>query len=188
MLFAGFLSILMLFLKLTTTGKALIVSMGTITLIIALYALLYIYTDFDIIQCFKESIVNEQKQMSYSGIDSWARYLLISTGNVIAYIGIIGIPALGVVLYGLKTKQYFSKSLSAISIATLISILVFGFSGQFFLEVERIWIFLTPFCLLYAGAVLGNLYDNGHLKPVFSLLLISIGTSFFLRMLLDQCY
>jgi len=113
-----------------------------------LYSILFYYTGFNIIECLFEAIKNEEIQMKSSGLDSIARYLLISSGNLLAYIGNFGLVIIAFILFWFfsPTKK---TNLSPLLLSLSVSIVVFSFSSKFHLEVERIWIFISPFVFMF---------------------------------------
>src|SRR6476659_2589959 len=89
--------------------------------------------------------------------DTPGRYLIRSSGNIIAYlvfmfpISVLAIA--GAIAAWRDRMQPYVRALSAAAVAT---IFIAGFSGQFFLETERIWIFMAPALAIAAGAELAR--------------------------------
>ncbi len=116
---------------------------------------LFLLTKFNILTCFTTSIANNSKQADYHAFDSLSRYLLRSTGNVIAYlVGSLGI-ATTVLLFFIK-KSPKTKN-EAIWATAAISTLIFTtFCTLFIGETERIWLYFTPLLTLSAAITLTN--------------------------------
>ncbi len=55
-------------------------------------------------------------------------------------------------------------------LATILSVFVAGFSGLFFMETERIWLFFTPMLALVAGYGLGS---REHVNPSTPLFIVA---------------
>ncbi len=168
-----------------------ILKLGIISLIsfISIFWIIYLTLDFNIFECFISSLANEKALMSYSGIDNLSRYLIISTGNLLAYIGIIGMPTIGIIFYGLNNKKYsIPNQFKSLIYSLLTTIFIISFSNQFFLEVERIWIFLTPFCLIISGWFVAQLYKEEKYNLVFSIILASVIVLVLFGVYVDHCY
>lgn len=156
---------------------------------LAFYFLFYLTTSFNMLDCFLTSVSSEKVQMDYSGIESWPRYFIISTGNILAYIGVIGIPVIGIIFHGFRNRNNtIPKHLKSLTYALITTVVLIGFSNQFYLEVERIWIFLTPFFLLVAGWLLAQFYNEEKHIFVFSLIMMLVITSASLSVSINHCY
>ncbi len=142
--------ILLLFLKFQFIKKQtlLYALLAAVTTFFLVYTTIYLVFDFNLYTCLNTAIHNENLQMKSSLFDGLERYLIVSTGNLLAYIGIFGPVIIAFfALFIRSNKNEGNKKLELYIQAVLISILVLAFSNQFFLEIERIWIFLTPFIL-----------------------------------------
>jgi hypothetical protein len=140
---------------------------------VLIYWIVYLTSNFNMLECFVSSLSNEKIQVDNSEFN-WARYLITSTGNILAYIGIIGIPAIGIIFHGfLNRNKSIPRHLKSFSYALITTILLLGFSNQFILEVERIWIFLTPFCLLISGWLLAQFYKEEKYDLVFTIIAVA---------------
>lgn len=155
--------------------------------IIAAFILLKICTGFSLYDCFIEGLANEKKQMSYEAIDSFSRYLIISSGNIIAYLLILGSPVIAVFTFGIhRLRTVLNQEIHLLGITLILTVLCLGFSSHFFLETERIWIFLSPFVLIYMASVLSELYKS-NTKIVIAIILLGMAISLVLRANLTQC-
>ncbi|MCO4813920.1 MAG: hypothetical protein KC454_04370 [Flavobacteriales bacterium] len=163
---------------------------GLISLItfISIYVFTFIVLDFNMLECFISSVANEKLQMDYSGIQNWSRYFIVSTGNILAYSGIICIPALGIIFHGFRNRNNsIPKHLKSLFYALVTTIILISFSNQFFLEVERIWISFTPFFIIISSWFIAQFYKEEKYHLVFSLILISVITSASLSIAIDHC-
>lgn len=132
---------------------------SSLACLFAVIALLYMTTRFNLIACFITAVTGHQAQQGNEGFDDPARYLLRSTGNILAYlISVAPLAVLGVsaAWVGWRNKAPQVGGVGALSLATLLTVLIAGFSGLFYVETERIWIFLTPCLALAAGAELSR--------------------------------
>jgi hypothetical protein len=78
--------------------------------------------------------------------------LLRSTGNVLAYLlSIVPLCILAIAAIRSSWHDLDRRVASALFLASALTVPIAGFSGLFYLETERIWIFLTPAFALAAG-------------------------------------
>ena len=156
--FAGVICLLFLkyqFVKKKTLLYTFLAAIGTFILI---YTIIYLVFDFNLYTCLNTAIHNENLQMKSSLFDDLWRYLIVSTGNLFAYIGIFGPVIIAFfTLFIRLEKKPGNKKLQLFIQSVLITILILAFSNQFFLEIERIWIFLSPFMLFI---VIPNYFDE----------------------------
>jgi hypothetical protein len=118
--------------------------------------LLRLGTHFNLAACFIAAVRGHQSQQGNEGFDDVKRYLLRSTGNIIAYLlSIVPLSVLGFV--ALRSAK--PRAAGALTIALWVTVLIAGFSGLFYVETERIWIFLTPAFALLAGYELSHRGD-----------------------------
>jgi hypothetical protein len=132
-----------------TFRNALFTALISGTTATVLHVVLRESTSFDLIANFIVAVRGHQEQQGNGGFDSLARYLLRSTGNVIAYLTST-VPLCLLAIAAALSRPQNPLQRSAF-IAILATILIAGFSGLFYLETERIWIFLTPALALTAG-------------------------------------
>jgi hypothetical protein len=123
-----------------------VVALLTLAILVAAQLLL---THFNLVACFITAVRGHQKQQGNEGFDDAKRYLLRSSGNVIAYL--VSVVPLGILAAAGATRSATPRAAKSLFVALLVSIVIAGFSGLFYLETERIWIFLTPFVALAAG-------------------------------------
>jgi len=142
-----YLALLLLYKKIELQ-QLLLPALIIITTFVVIYIAINLLFDFNLYSCFNVAFSNESAQMKSSGLDNLTRYFIVSSGNLIAYIGI-----LGPIIIGLFAERFYSAALkqntsfNLIIKSALLTIIILSFSGQFHLEVERIWIFLTPIVL-----------------------------------------
>ncbi len=186
---AGLYVLLLLVFKQVKFLKSVAVAITTVVGVVAIYLIVYQVFSFNMLSCFLEALANEKKQMSYNTLDSWSTYLIISSGNAIAYIVALGIPIFGVVTYGMvKLRKAMPKPLLILGYSLLLAIPILAFSSHFFLEVERIWIFITPFLIILSGFFMAELYKTNQRKFVIGMLVLSALLTFILRVGLNNCY
>jgi hypothetical protein len=122
--------------------------------LLTVIVLLYATTRFNLIACFITAVHGHQTQQGNEGFDDIKRWLLRSTGNLIAYLMSIvplSILAVGAVFSAKRQAKASAPAARALFIAVALTVLFAGFSGLFYVETERIWIFLTPGFALAAG-------------------------------------
>lgn len=116
--------------------------------LLGVIGLTYASTRFNLIACFIAAVRGHHEQQGNGGFDDRTRYLLRSTGNVLAYLLSV-VPICILAASSLRAEKRGMRWV--ISTAVLVTIALAGFSGLFYLETERIWIFLTPALALAAG-------------------------------------
>ncbi len=150
--------------KVVVTGGVALATLAVAT--VAVYAA----THFNIIACFAAAVRGHQEQQGNGGFDDARRYLLRSTGNVIAYLtSIVPICLLAFAAITSKRATPWQRSLFIAAVAT---VFIAGFSGLFYLETERIWIFLTPALALAAGYEAARRTETDGPRIVTALLLL----------------
>lgn len=123
-------------------------SLAIISTFVAVYVAINMLFDFNLYSCFTEAFHNEGSQMKSSGIDNITRYFIVSSGNLIAYIGIFAPLLLGIYAERINAGALNKNtSFDLLIKSVILTIVILSFSAQFYLEIERIWIFLTPFVL-----------------------------------------
>jgi hypothetical protein len=180
--------LLVLLLNKKTSFRQILILGSTSTIVIVLfYFVIFRITEFDLLACFQNSLKNEHLQMTTEFFNG-TRYLLVSSGNLISYLGILGVPALLslITFRNLKSEDdYFFKSIWI----TIIAIILFlSFSNQFYLETERIWIIFTPFVFIITGSLFNKKNLPGTFPNVFLITLLSVITSLYLVQKIDFCY
>lgn len=144
---------------------------------LGIYVCLYIATGYDIWHCFWQSVRNNRLQMA-SGFDDPQRYLLRSTGNLLAYcssIGMLYLPLAAVGLFQSIKKSFLQATiLSCLAFSWVITLLISAFCGLFFLETERIWLFFTPLPLIFVATTLENSLQSYTHKKLITWLLIVV--------------
>ncbi len=180
---SGFLTLLLgiLFLLLWRGGlMRLADGLTQITLSIAcftaVYIALYYVTGFNLLACLKEAVHNITAQLS-NGFDNGYRYLLRSTGAILVYLAVAGIPQSYLISRPVvrAIKEGSLNSLSPIlAVGVGLSLLVCGFSGFFFLETERIWLFFTPALAVAAGCEADRIFRQRGFAPVAAMLICSM--------------
>lgn len=180
---AGFLAILLGFLlviawrwKLTTVSTGLVHAGAGMAAFAGIYLALYFLTGFNWLACLRQSIQNNTQQMSH-GFDVPVRFLFRSTGAILAYVTAVGFPisylSLNALLKG-RQQEGSASWAGVLTTAFFFTVFASGFSGFFFLETERIWLFLTPALVVSAGGEASRQYSKGPTSRVVALLLCSL--------------
>jgi len=121
----------------------------SVACVFAAIALLYVSTRFNLIACFVGAVRGHQAQQGNEGFDDLQRYLLRSTGNILAYL--ISIVPLCIVAISAMWFARREREAHAVFLGVGATVLIAGLSGLFYVETERIWMFLTPAFALAAG-------------------------------------
>jgi hypothetical protein len=141
-----------------------------------LFFLFYLMTGFQLLDCLREAMRNNSEQMS-NGFDNLFRYLLRSTGAILVYLTAAGFPqsflAFRAMFNAIKVKEGRSWQ-EVLAVGMPICLLLSAFSGSFFLETERIWLFFTPFLVISAGVEGETLHRKSGFRPVAALLACSL--------------
>jgi hypothetical protein len=133
--------------------------------------LLYILTGFNLWSCLAQSIQDNSNIMTVNPFDTPVRYLLRSAGNILAYSIYTGIVLSSLALAGCYRLSRAGLDLRIFISGCLATLIAAGFSGLFFMETERIWVFFTPF--LAISAAWGMLsWSNSDNRPEIARLLI----------------
>ena len=155
-----------IFIRVVKTG---LVAVATAVLFFLVMAVGFEFNMLDLIAFALSDVAQEWK--SY---DDLSRYLYRSTGNVIAYSFFAGFAIVGLAgLAGcdaLRRGKVSGGLAGTYALAAILSVIVAGFSGLFFMETERIWLFFTPMLALVAGYGLGS---RGHAKPSLPLFVVA---------------
>ena len=118
---------------------------------------LWAASGFDALTAFRLAVRFHHEQQMNGAFDSPARYLLRSSGDLVAYAvsalpltGLAGAAAWSAARRGCRSlADVLAKAVAA-------SVVLAAFSGSFFLETERIWLFFTPALAAVAGAEVGR--------------------------------
>ena len=152
-----------------------------------IYTVIYLFFDFNLITCFNTALHNESAQMKITGGDSLARYFIVSSGNLLAYIGVFAPIIIGIYAERIHSGALRSKTPFVLLIkSVLLTIIILSFSGGFHLEVERIWIFLTPF-VLFVILLYGPVSKMKNLSYIRIALTLNIIISVVYSIMIDKC-
>jgi hypothetical protein len=125
------------------------------------------------------------------GFDEIRRYLLRSSGNLIAYLGSVAIPLVAFSAFCLFSGHRKRPEAPSyiLCISVWLTMLVSAFSGLFFLETARIWIFFTPLLCALAAISLADFMNSGKYKRIVGLILaIVISISAIEEILVDNSF
>ena len=152
----------------------------TILLVVSLFYLcLFFIFGFNMYECFTISVENNQKLMTVNPYDNIQRYFLRASGNLIAFFILPNITAAILTAWSIKELRRTGNVLMrSYAQSFFLTILIFSFSGLYFLETERIWLFLTPSFAVLAGFWLNSLPLAGKNKIEQFMMVLTILTSF----------
>lgn len=132
-----------------------IVYIGSIasTFFLLIYLSLYLILGFDMWLCFRQAIQNAHQLMGVNGgFDDIWRYILRSSGNILAFFWSIGLLSSAMFLVGMYRiivqERHISKNWQLMASSLGLTLLISAFGGLFFGETERVWVFFVPFVLL----------------------------------------
>ena len=109
------------------------------------YLFLFLFFGFNMYECFTISVENNRNLMTANPFDDAARYFLRSSGNLIAFFILPNITAAILAAWSIKELRHTRNELMrSYAQSFFLTVLIFSFSGLYFLETERIWLFLTP--------------------------------------------
>ena len=117
---------------------------------VAFYLLIFLFTGFNLFEGLQASIRKDSARLG-TGYETIELYLHLSVGNLFAFLIGIGIPMTTVWLRQIMRTirgRWRGEPIDIYVIGYLISLLMITFSTLFTMEVERIWIFMTPFVLI----------------------------------------
>ncbi len=141
------------------------ISVGVVAL---MFVALCMMSGFNLVACFLEALRGHHAQQG-SPFDDPLRYLLRSTGNILAYV-FSTIPLC--ILAASAIRRSMPPAARALVVAVAVTILAAGFSGLFYVETERIWIFLTPALAIGAAFEVHRRGDGGEPEvPAFVVIL-----------------
>ncbi len=117
---------------------------------IVFYLLMFLSTGFNLFEALQASIRKDSARLG-TGYETIELYLHLSVGNLFAFLIGIGIPMTTVWLRQVvRTLRggWRGGPIDIYVVGYLISLLVISFSALFTMEVERVWIFMTPFIII----------------------------------------
>jgi hypothetical protein len=165
----------------TWRGRGVVRGVGiAVVTFLCLWLLVWASSGCNLIGCLLQGVRDHDRQQMGGAYDNPVRYLIRSTGNVIAYlVFIFPLGVLAIAGAGSAWRDRARPVLRALAPAAVLTIFIAGFSGQFFLETERIWIFMTPALAIVAGAELARRANvqNGRIARL--VLVIAIAFSCF---------
>ena len=156
--------------------------------VVIIYCMLYLVSDFNLYDCFVQSFRNNAELMS-DGFDNNSRYLIRSTGNLLAFLSGLGIPIL--VLSAMRFYAVFKSGgeyEKVLTIGIFFTVLTMSFSSLFFLETERIWVIYVPFFCISAAVQLVKYHNKGDYFLVIITLIALMTVSIFEEIYLDHSW
>ena len=152
--------------KLKTILIALAIAGGTFILF---YLFLYLWARYNFFSALWMSYKKDEGGMG-TGYESLGRYLHVSIANLFAFLIGVGIPLTTLWLHEITAEFRRITRLRKIDVYILagaLLLLVTAFSTLFTLEVERIWIFLTPFIIIPTAK---RLYEKHRLWEFYAVM------------------
>ena len=143
-----------------------------LTLVLCLL-LLYLASDFNIWGCLQQAIRQNSAIMTASPFDTPARYLLRSSGNLIAYLLFTGIVPAALAASGVLCLARAPHAARGFLLGGAVTLIAAACSGLFFMETERIWVFFTPWLALAAAWGLYAGSDGGQRRTLTGVLLLT---------------
>lgn len=125
---------------------------------IAFYFMMYRATGYNLLASLRVAIAKDEGLMG-TGYESVSRYLFISVANIFAFFICVGVPTttLWVKEVISSARQAFQRIfLDNYLLAYVIMLVIIDFAALYTLEVERIWMFMTPFVLIPTAKHLEN--------------------------------
>ena len=116
----------------------------------AFYLVIFLFTGFNLIEALQASIRKDRAALG-TGYETIGQYFHLSIGNLFAFLIGVGVPMTTVWLrqiVGAIRDGARGKPIDIYVIGYLISLLVIAFSTLFTMEVERVWIFMSPFIIV----------------------------------------
>ena len=149
---------------------------GAVAGMVFLASLLLVYelTGFNLWLCLSQSVRQNAHLMTADPFDTASRYLLRSSGNLLAYLLFTGVVPASLAAAGWFRLPKAPLKLGIFMAACLATLLAAGFSGLFFMETERIWVFFTPFLALSAAWGV-RCHTDPDIRPETSGLLVMTG-------------
>jgi 4-amino-4-deoxy-L-arabinose transferase-like glycosyltransferase len=130
---------------------------------LAAFALLFVATGYDPIAAARAAIGHDAEMMG-SGHESLGRYLNLSLANLLVFLIGVGVPLTTAWLRETVTvlrRRLRGGPADAFVAAFSIALVLIAFSTLFTLEVERIWLFMTPFVAIAAARHVVELMKAG---------------------------
>jgi len=185
----SFTSIIVGFLLLTVSTTHIInkkIRLGTLLWLgsLAIFSFLlscwsiYIVTGFNWFSCLMIGVEHNQNSMA-SGYDSLMRYLLRSSGNLIAWLLSIGFIAS---VYGIfsivsnfcNNQESCQNTNITYCKTVVITVIVVAFSTLFFLETERIWLCFVPAWIIATASFFDKEIPKDKVNLLKGILIFSI--------------
>jgi len=161
----------------TDTRRVMATGSLALATYVIFFAILRAVSGFDLLDCFLQATGYVNTAMTQDAFDTAGRYLLRSTGNVLAYLAYAG---LGLTVLAVAAWRHFATMpamLRAFATSQALTFLIAGFSGLFFMETERIWIFFTPSLAVLAAYALAERGSGPHLRTRLLALGLVAGTA-----------
>jgi len=133
--------------KLKTVLTTVAIAGGTF---IFFYLFLYLWARYNFFSALWTSYKKDERGMG-TGYEGPGRYFHVSIANLFAFLIGVGIPLTALWLHEITAecrRIVRFRKIDVYILAGVLLLLVTSFSTLFTLEVERIWIFLTPFIII----------------------------------------
>lgn len=129
-----------------TIKKLFLLFTKSLLTIITIQFFVFFISNFNVIECFLTGFHQNNIQHNGNSFDSFSRYFLRSSGNLLSFILGFG-PLCAIIIY-----QLIFEKVDQITKINLITLILLSFGGLYFLETDRVWyIFYFPFLPLISN-------------------------------------
>jgi hypothetical protein len=179
LLFLGVLSQLVVRKDRRRLGRLAGVAAVAALVCVAVHVLLFLTTGFDPVKTFQAAIAFDQEAMAKND-GSLLRSLNVGVANLAAFLAAVGIPVTVVWAGEVGTaarRSRLAQEGDLVLLGYVASLVLIAFSTLFTLEVERVWLFMTPFVAAPAAHYLHGRYlegDRSALRWTFGLLALQL--------------
>jgi hypothetical protein len=147
--------------------RLMLAGLAAVAGFVAAYFGLWLATGFDPVAMLRAAIAQDHRIMSGTRHESGARHLALAVGNLAAFGMGVGLPVLalwtrGVLRAARGARPIDPGSLGLFTLCGTATVLIGAVLPVYSLEVERIWMFLTPLALMPAA---GALIETDDVTP-----------------------
>jgi len=146
--------------------RILLVNVIGVVMIVAVHWGLYKWVGYDVLEAIDAARQRNRNVMG-TGLETWGRYFDIGFADLFAFLIGSGIVATTLWLrqFGRAIGEGFKKGeWDLFAISFLPALLVISFANLFTFEVERIWMFMTPFVIVAGAANVMSAWKAGKIR------------------------
>jgi hypothetical protein len=171
-------------------GRIVLVNFIALAVIALVHWGLYKWIGYNVLDAVDAARERNRGVMG-TGLETWARYWDISFSNFFAFV--IGVGMVGTTLCVRQFGRAIGRGFKAgdwdlFALSFLPALILISFSNLFTFEVERIWLFLTPFVIVAAAANVISHWTGRIRWVVLSAALLLLFTQTFLTQLVFYTY